>query len=808
MPTRRPNSCVAKACCLLAIILAVQTSLVTAQDSPTLDQRYVKGLRERGLLELAERACRKQLDADGDDEDVWTGELLRVLAERALAAEPQDRASLWLDAEKLATRFARENGNHPRAILIEIQMGLNHLARGHDLRIYADLVAAADVEPALTALADADRVFEEIDEKLLVMIAKAGTRRSANLTRDDLFALQNKVVHDRSRIAQQRGLCYPSGSPDRAAAMGEALEFLKQGLTRLDRNSPLAYRMKVERAVCFRELGDPTSAFAILAPLARRPVDDELVPLVRSERLRLAIARDDATTVQRSLSDSDPRLRSSPDWKLARLEGAVFLWLVNGQNDRVAKRWRDEALSIVKTIEVEYGGYWARRANRTLIKSATGIADLEVLQRSADEFYLRGQLEEALTAYDKAAAAAADAQDPSAQFLTMYRAAKVVQQLGDSVEFLSRLKQIATQLPDYSNSDDAHLLLIRELVSVSQKDPKFLDEYHKALTFHIQQWPMENTTDQARVWLGMWQAGKGQEAEAIRTYRQVGPQSSLFPDALDGLRGIWMRRLSQHVEELDEALETFKKAIPDPPTDESVRILTIAAWSGAQLSLYYAPDRVSQWLPQLTDAWSRCDDNRLKARMLPMYLAMLAETKNGEKAIALLDREKPPADLLFDTAREFVVLVDRPDPRQATSKLLLKVIERLRDLPDTADKPALDVWEATAADVAGESARAVEIYLRLLKKTPADVGLRRKFAKSLGQSDDEKTLTDSLNQWRIVAGGSVKGQDSWLEARFEIAQIYLKLGNRDEAITRVRYLLLTSPPSEPWKSRFEKLLEK
>jgi tetratricopeptide (TPR) repeat protein len=194
--------------------------------------------------------------------------------------------------------------------------------------------------------------------------------------------------------------------------------------------------------------------------------------------------------------------------------------------------------------------------------------------------------------------------------------------------------------------------------------------------------------------------------------------------------------------------------------------------------------------------------------MLPMYLAVLAETKNGEKAIALLDREKPPADLLFDTAREFVVLVDRPDPRQATSKLLLKVIERLRDLPDTADKPALDVWEATAADVAGESARAVEIYLRLLKKTPADVGLRRKFAKSLGQSADEKTLTDSLNQWRIVAGGSVKGQDSWLEARFEIAQIYLKLGNRDEAITRVRYLLLTSPPSEPWKSRFEKLLEK
>lgn len=54
----------------------------------------------------------------------------------------------------------------------------------------------------------------------------------------------------------------------------------------------------------------------------------------------------------------------------------------------------------------------------------------------------------------------------------------------------------------------------------------------------------------------------------------------------------------------------------------------------------------------------------------------------------------------------------------------------------------------------------------------------------------------------------MKGQDSWLEARFEIAQIYLKLGNRDEAITRVRYLLLTSPPSEPWKSRFEKLLEK
>jgi tetratricopeptide (TPR) repeat protein len=806
MPTRRHHFRLAKTCCLLAACLVLPSQQVAAQDAPTLDQRYVKGLRERGLLELAERTCRKRLD--GDEKDVWTGELLRVLAERALVAQPQERAQFWREAEQLAEQFSRENGDHPRAILIEIQLGLNHLARGQDLRIYADLVAAADVQPALTALADSDRAFKQIDEKLQVMIAEAGTRRSGGLNRDDLFALQNKVVHDRSRIAQQRGLCYPSGSEDRAAAMGEALEFLKHGLTRLDRNSPLAYRMKVERAICFRELGDPTSAFAILAPIARRPVDDELVPLVRSERLRLAIARNDATTVQRSLNDRDPRLRVSVDWKLARLEGAVFLWKVNAENEPVAKRWRGEALAIVKTIEVEYGGYWARRANRTLIKSATGIADLEVLQRRADEFYLRGQLEEALASYDKATAAAVETQNQQAQFLTMYRAAKVVQQLGAAVEFRSRLKQIATELPDYSNSDDAHLLLIRELVTAAQKDPKFLVEYYDALTFHIQQWPMQNTSDQVRVWLGMWQTSKGNAQEAIRTYRQVSPRSVQFSEALDGLRGIWMRRLTQHIEELDEALQTFKDAIPNSTTEQSVRILIIAAWSGAQLSLYYDPSRVGEWQLPLADGWTRCEDVRLKARMMPTYLAMLVETGNEAKATSVLDFEDPTADLLFDTAQELVVLVDRPNPRPAASKLLLQVIERLRKLSATEENPALDLWEATAADVAGESARAVKMYRRLLKKTPADVAIRRKLAKSLGRSADAKTLADSLNEWRIVASGSPKGEDSWLEARFQIAQIYLKLGNRKEAVTRVRYLLLTSPPEEPWKSRFEKLLEK
>jgi hypothetical protein len=797
--------------CALTVFSAMGGSLAHAQDqSHSPEQRYVVGLRELGLLQIAERVCRRQLADANQEQDVWTNELLRVLAEQAMDARAQDRAAKWREAEKLADEFLRENKDHPRAVLVRVQLALNHFARGENLRIQSEL-AAGNVSPALTALAAADRAFKEIDEELAGSIGRAGTNRNGELTRDDLFALQNRVVYDRARVGQQRGLCYQAGSRDRSAAMGEALEFLKDGLKRLDPNAPLAYQMKLEQAICYRELADLPAAKKILASLVTLPVDDELIPAVRSELLRQAIALKDQVTVQRSLNDQDVRLANSPEWSLAKLQGAVFLWQTNKSNPRIAQRWRNDSLKTVADIEMEYGGYWARRANRTLIQSASGSSDVQVLQRRADEFYLRGQLAEALLAYDRAAKAAAEVQNPDAQFLALYRAARVVQEQDAPVEYHARLKKIADLLPEHPSSDDAHLVLIGELSTAARRDPKRLPEYHQALVRHLELWPAENTTDQVRVWLALWATSQGDDPGAIKLYRSVKPQTEPFADALDGLRKIWLRRLKLVPAETTDALKVFRSTIEQSDADPSSRPFAIAALSGAQLSLQYATANVAQWKKAIRLAWENCTDERLKAELLPIYAVTLAQSGQSEQASELIKKQTDEAQLL-QTASQLADLVERTPGnsvgRQANGSLLLAVIDRLKDVPGAANGETIDLWEATAADISGDTPRAYVIYNRILTKTPANVAVRQKYARSLAGSKQKSDLAEAMNQWRIVAAaGLPKGDDSWFEARYEVARLYLKLGNQAEATKRVKLLLITSRPKEPWKSKLKALLE-
>lgn len=806
----------------LAVICTgmMTTTLGRSQEAPpTEEQRFVAGLLQRGLLELAEQVCERQLQSDETQRDVWTREMLRILAERAMESEDeQQSAAFWQRAEQLGLNFVREHEDHPRAITVEIQLALNQLARGENLRIQAEMRADASIEEALAALAEADRAFRNVDKKLQLLIGRAGTRRDGQLTRDDLFALQNKTVYDRARVAQQRGLCYEPKSADRAAAMGAAIDFLDAGLTRLDPNATLAYQMRIERAACYRELGDLANAATALATVLKLPVDDQLVPALRAEQLRLAIARRDATEVQRALSNQDPRLKSAVTWRLAKLEGAIFLWQANAQNSRIAQRWRNESLTTLTTIEREHGGYWARRANRILIRSATGSADVAVLQRRADEFYLRGQLDEAVLAYDKAAKAAAESGDAEGQFLAMYRAARVVEQQDNRTEFRRRLEAIISELPDQPSSDDAHLVLIRTLAADARKDNQQIDRYEAALKFHLQQWPDENTTDQVRTWYAMVLASRGKDEEAIQTYRAVRPDSATFAEALEGLRVVWLRRLHQHPEERSGAFQFLLSAVSrdttaDANAQQSQAAQRHAIWVGTQLSLLFAPEDLETWQPMLAQIWPEIDDTRLRADILPTHLAALAATGHVDQAESLV------ADLhgsqpLLTLGSQLIGLLRRGEESteqggvdfNSVSRLLGLIAEQARK-DHSIDERVLQNWEAAAAEIHGDTKKAVQLYQKILADSPRDAGTRRRLAELLGKSQQKPQLEEAIRQWRIIAAGYAKGHDQWYNAKWEVARLYLELGNSAEAVKRIRYLQLTARPKEPWKSKFDALLK-
>src|SRR5690242_4422545 len=113
----------------LWIVLAVVFSSAAAVADVG-DTRYLEGLRERRLFELAEVYCNdrlRRLPAGDQAQAELTTELIRTLSLHAINAAPHERAELWNKARTTAATFLRQSPPHSRAILVRFQDALTLL---------------------------------------------------------------------------------------------------------------------------------------------------------------------------------------------------------------------------------------------------------------------------------------------------------------------------------------------------------------------------------------------------------------------------------------------------------------------------------------------------------------------------------------------------------------------------------------------------------------------------------------------------------------------------------------------------------
>ncbi|MHC4179579.1 MAG: hypothetical protein ACYSWU_18870, partial [Planctomycetota bacterium] len=116
----------------------------TAAADESSDQRFLAGLRQRGLYGLAETYCTTRLGRD-DLPDTQRADLVielsRCLAERAVGSPPELREPLWQRAAQVTGALAREYPQNPRLPLVRLQQALGHLARGELARQEAQFSA-------------------------------------------------------------------------------------------------------------------------------------------------------------------------------------------------------------------------------------------------------------------------------------------------------------------------------------------------------------------------------------------------------------------------------------------------------------------------------------------------------------------------------------------------------------------------------------------------------------------------------------------------------------------------------------------
>lgn len=798
-------------------------------DGRSEETRFAAGLRQRRLFDLAEGFCEQELSGGqrppGERAELLI-ELLRTYAQHALHAKPAERPALWDKARAATESFLRNDRDNPKRFLVEFQQGIGLLAQGRLARQEAEVGGDATAMPAArdqtrAAIRAFERLLNELERE--IPNRRRGRRDDKQLTADELFALQNQVLLQLGKAYENQALCYPPQSDDRLAALTIALEHLAEPVKQLPAGEPLVAEVRWQQARCLRLRGDLPQAERLLAALA---VDKRLPPKLRqqtaAERARIRLASNRPLDAIQILDSAG----KGPEVDFARLETLAFRIQSSSASQAQADTLRKDAIQLVNAIEDQHGAYWGRRASQLLVRvagDAEGGAGIEILLRTADAHFLKGELDEALIAYDKTAERAMAVGQMKAAFESRVKAALIEQQRGDRNAYAQRLRDTAVELAAYEKANDAHLTAIAAVIGLARSDPQQLKRYETLLAEHLDLWPARDSADRVRMWLGKMRAAQRKWPEAIQAYGAVDPGSDQFGSAVRAIAPIWrgyLRQLQlsgQPTNELaKQAADYFESLAKDadgnlPQTwSELDRIAVLTA---AQIRIRY---RVNDFAAaeQLLKAGlqtSADDPAWTRAARAWLIVALAGQGRAAEAAQWINTLAGAEAEDLYHVVTQLNQIADAT-PAAAANSLAQIQQEALRLLAPATGKLSdeqqrtIKLIEGETQLRAGRPAEARAILAKLAADNPRRGDIQEAYAKAL--SARAETAQAALDQWRIVASRSGKETPRWYRAKYHVALALVELGQSRDAANRIRYLQQTSKLDTPLKAKFTELLKR
>lgn len=804
-------------CFHLISLWCVSQARVHANDE---DARFVAGLRERRLFTLAETYCLKRLEtlqpASGDRVELAV-ELIRVYADHALNSRGSERDSLWQKAADLGTSF--EGAEHPRVILIRVQAALTLLARGELSRMESEVASQPDAAlvSAREMLREAATALTAIDRELTdaIPIRRRNPLRPDELSADELTSLQNHVRYQLARAYKNQALCFPAESSDRTASLTAAIDQLEPPLLQLAPGQSLYVDLRLEQIACLRLLGDTDSAAAYLKMLGDAALSSQEQLSTRAERIRWCLAESEPTealkmvTAGRSIANV-----TSAELDFAFLETYVSLWksAADNRDQEEASRWRDKSIATAKFVEQEHGAYWARRAEILLVRVGAGSGDgsVDILRRTADDLYRKGNLVDAIAAYDKAATAAMKADESEQSFELSYKASLVHQQQMNHVEAATRFRQLALDQPTHPYAANSHLLAIANTRQASIAASKWLDSYPDLLREHLANWPNSNSASTVAFWLGEFEVGRRSWKEAVDVFSRVSADSDHFAASVKSLGECWLLRLGElitaeqtQLEETQQADEMLRRIIVGDdnqfPADWSPAareaVLAIARiqlqYGGTDLSTTESILKASlAGDPQPSEPW------RVAAQSLLVGVIARQPGRESDAREMLLQVGMASTSQLFLLFQQVAVLMESATGSAKTdlARLVADVAKRLesqRTELDPAQNLLVDQHLAKALAATGATNDAYDLFSRIAKEHSSNASVQEDFARFLLDSDDKDRLRQALDQWRLVAARTRPRTDRWFRAKYSVAVAHFKLNDKAGAAKLIRYLQAT-----------------
>jgi len=831
-PFRRPFRQTCGVAFLLLILIAHGTAFADE------DSRFVAGLRERRLFSLAETYCDERISNSQlptTDRVELTVELIRTYAEHALNSRGSDRESLWQKARHVAAVF--NESEQPRAVLVRVQDALTLLARGELARMESEVSSQTDeaLIAARETLREAAASLTAIDRELTetIPIRRRNPLRPDELSAEELISLQNHVRYQLARAYKNQALSFPAGGSDRTASLTAAIDQLEQPLLQLAPGQSLYVDLRLEQIVCLRLLGDTDGAAGYLEALS----DDELSSpeqlQVRAERIRWRLARKEADEALQVVAEGRKIAdTTSSELDFAFLETYVSLWksAADNRDQEIASRWRDKSVTTAKFVEQEHGSYWARRSEILLVRVGAGSGDgsVEILRRTADDLYRKGNLDDAIAAYDKAAAAATTSAAPDQCFELAYKAALILQQQKRHAEAAARLQRLALIQKMHPYAANAHLLAIANTRQASAVAGKWLESYSELLREHLANWSSGESESTAAFWLGEFEAGCRSWSSAIEAFAQVKSNSEHFPSSVKQLGVCWLMRLDElraGDQSIDEEMRKADGILTQIILDSNGRVP--AEWSLAAreavtglaaIRLQYGDGDFTETEALLKASLSGLPEPSYEWRVaaISLLVGIIARQpgREGDAREMLKQVDAASTSQLLDLFQQITKMTDAASASAQTglAKLVIDIADRLaskRAELDAMQSLSVDRSLAKALAVSGDVHAAHERFAQLAKNHPGNATIQEEYARFLLDGDDEASWPQALDQWRRVAARTRPRTARWFHAKHSVALAQYKLGDKEGAAKLIRYLQATEDlPHSGLEQEFTDLLRR
>ena len=499
----------------------------------------------------------KQEDLSDVRRSELVSELSVTLVDRALYASPEEREDYWRRAWEITNQFADSYPDHPRLLLVQTQGVLAQVTRGELGRQEAEVLPDGERrrEEARNLLRDALRTLNELAEQVADALRERsmpGRQRSetpGELTVYQLATLQKQIQFQTARALRNQALCYPDDSPDRANALGQAIELL-DGLAKLGPKEPLSWPSRIDEIVCLRLLKDYEGAARNLEAAKALEPNPEMSARLAAERIRLALASGDLGSAVREANQVRVARRhpnsTSLDWKRhwprckRRKRESKPTWRNSGR--RLPWRWPIESPRATAPTGVAAPNGCSPVHSRR----PPGTGSLDRWAQAAENDYLSGQFDEALATYDEAATMARQQNDTTRAFHYAFLAATIERERGKHAEALRRYRELATAHAANVKAAEAHQLAIQQAAEIAQSgEPGTFDAFVDLLREHLQYWPKSATANSVRWQLARIDQSQGRWADAIAAYQQITPDFDRFEEVIQAVRRCYQNRLER-----------------------------------------------------------------------------------------------------------------------------------------------------------------------------------------------------------------------------------------------------------------------